>query len=44
MIKLIIGGHLDNNQIKNIGSLIQLKYLKINRSGVTMLPDNIGNL
>jgi hypothetical protein len=38
------GWHLGNDQIKNIGSFIQLKYLKINCSGVTMLPDDIGNL
>jgi hypothetical protein len=38
------GWHLGNDQIKNIGSFIQLKYLKINCSSVTMLPDDIGNL
>jgi Leucine-rich repeat (LRR) protein len=36
--------HLGNQQIKYLGSLIQLKYLKINSTSITKLPNRIGHL
>lgn len=37
-------GHLGNDHVKCIGSIFQLKYLKINSKGITELPDQIGDL